>query len=108
MIERLLSTIYSIRSGNWELLRKCIRRILPYTFAVDHVNYVCYISVMLGEMPQLSNDFPDVYEEFMGRKFAAQITKNSKFSRAEAGKVIEMILNKDSKTPGNHCVFNKE
>ena len=108
MIERLLSTIYSIRSGDWELLRECIRRILPYTFAVDHINYVCYISVMLADMLQLPHDFPDVYEEFVGRKFAFQITENSKFSCIETDKVIEMTLNKDSKKPSNYCIFNKE
>ena len=108
MVELLLSTIYSIRSSDWELLLECIRRILPYTFAFDHINYAHYVSVMLGDMFQLPNDFPDVYEEFMGETFAAQLTENSKFSRIETDKVIEMTSNKDTKTPGNHYVFNKE
>ena len=38
----------------------------------------------------------------MGGKFAAQLTKDSKFSIIETDKVIEMTLNKDIKTPGNH------
>ena len=44
----------------------------------------------------------------MGGKFAAQLTENSKFSRIDIEKVIEMTLNKDKKTPGHHYVFNKE
>ena len=55
---------------------------------------------MLGDTLQLPNDFPDVYEEFMGGTFAAQLTENS--TRIETDKVIEMTLNKGTKTPGNH------
>ena len=108
MVELLLSTVYAIRSRDWELLLGCITRILPYTFPFDHINYARYLSVMLGEMLQLSNDIPDVYEEFMGGKFAAQLTENSKFSRIETDKVIKMTLNKDTKIPDNYYVFNKE
>ena len=54
------------------------------------------------------NDFPDVYQEFMSGQFAAQPTENFRFSRIETDKVIEMTLNKDTETPGNHYVFNKE
>ena len=39
MLKLLLSTIDSIRSGDWELLFERIRRILPYTFALDHISY---------------------------------------------------------------------
>ena len=97
MVELLLSTIYSIRYGDWKLLLQCITRILPYTFAFDHINYVRYISVKLGDKLPLPNDFPDVYGNFVGRKIAAQLTENSTFLRIEKDKVIEMSLNKDTK-----------
>ena len=60
MVELLSSAIYSTRYSDWELLLECIRRILPYTFAFDHINYARYLSVMLGDKLQLSNDFPNV------------------------------------------------
>ena len=104
----MLSTIYSTRSGDCKLLLECIRRILPYTFPFDNINYALYLSVMLGHMLQLPNDFPDVYKELLGGKFAAQVTESYKFSRIKTDKVIEMTLNKDTKTPVNHYVFNKE
>ena len=63
MVELLLNTIYSLRSGDWLLLIECIRHILPFTFAYDHVNYARYLTAMLGDMLQLPEDFPDVYEE---------------------------------------------
>ena len=37
---------------------------------------------MLGDKLQLPNDFPDVYEKFVERKFAAKM-KNSTFLRIE-------------------------
>ena len=60
-VELLLNTIYAIRAGYWELLLECIRNILPYTFAHDNINYVRYLSAMLGDMLQLPKDFPEVW-----------------------------------------------
>ena len=97
MVKLLLSTIYSIRYGDWKLLLQCITRILPYTFAFDHINYVRYLSVMLGDKLSLPDDFPDAYKNLIGRKFAAQLTKNSTFLRIETDKVIEMSLKKTQK-----------
>ena len=71
---------------------------------------VCFRSYQLCALPfchawrhvSAANDFPDAYEKFMGGKFAAQLTKDSKISRIETEKVIEMTLNKNINTPGNH------
>ena len=97
MVELLLSTIYSIRYGDWKLLLQCITRILPYTFSFDHINYVHYLSVMLADKLLLPNDFLDVYKNFVGRNFAAQLTVISTFLRIETDKVMETSLNKDAK-----------
>ena len=112
MVELLLQTIYSIRSGNWELFIECIREIIPYTFAYDNLNYARYLSAMLGDMLSLPTDmlslpteFPEIYEEFVRGNFAAQLSYN-KFSRSETDKVIEMTLNKDTKTPGGVTGFS--
>ena len=105
MVEPLLSTIHLIWSVDWELLLECIRRVAPYRFAFDHINYASYLPVMLGDILHLPNDFPDVYEKFMAGKFAVQLTENTEFS---TDKVIEVSLNKDTKTPSIHYVFNKE
>ena len=97
MVELLLSTIYSIRYGDWKLLLQCITRILPYTFAFDHINYVRYLSSMLADKLLLPNDFPDIYKNFVRRNFAAQLTAISTFLRIETDKVMETSLNKDAK-----------
>ena len=49
ILELLLNTIFSIWSGNWELLLECMRCILPYAFTYDNLNYIRYLNGMLGE-----------------------------------------------------------
>ena len=105
MVDLLLNTIYSVRSGKWELLLECVRDIIPYAFAYDNLNYARYLTGMLGDMLSLPTDFPEVYEEFIQAKFAAQLT-NNKFSKSETDKVIEMTLNNDTKTSGGTTGFS--
>ena len=90
MTDLLLNNIYSIRSGDWELLLKCVRSILPYCFANDNIKNACYLTLMLGDMLQLSINFPEIHQGFMRGKFAAQLCDNFGFSRVETDKVIEM------------------
>ena len=106
MVELLLSTIYSVRLGKWDLLLECIRKIIPFSFVYDHVNYTRYLPAMLGEMLELEKLFPEVHQQFQAGKIAAQLTNDNLFSRCETDKVIEMTLNKDTKTPGGTTGFS--
>ena len=62
MMELLFSLIYSVRLGKWDLLLECIRLILPFTFAYNHINYARCLPALLGEMLSLEDDYPDIYE----------------------------------------------
>ena len=106
MMELLLNTIFSIRSGDSEVLLECIICILPYAFAYDNLNYARYLTGMLGDMLRLPHDFPELHREFMKGYFAAQLTESDIFSRIETNKVIEMTLSKDSKTAGGCTGFS--
>ena len=53
--------IYTVRSESWLLLLECIREIIPFTFAYNHINYARYLTPMLGDMLKLEIDFPQVY-----------------------------------------------
>ena len=105
MMDTLLNTIYAVRRGNWDLLLESIRDIIPFFFAYDHINYARYTTVMLADMLSLPDKFPDVYAEFKKGNFSAQISDGS-FSRVETDKIIEMTLNKDTKTPGGTTGFS--
>jgi len=84
---------------------ECIREVIPFAFAYDHMNYSRYLSVMLSDMLSLENDFPEIHRQFSQGNFAAQLTEGV-FSRTETDKVIEMTLNKDTKTPGGTTGFS--
>ena len=99
MVELLLSMIYSVRLGTWDLLLEYIRKIIPFAFVYDHVNYARYLPAMLGEMLELEKLFAEVHQQLQAGKFAAQLTNDNPFSRCET-EVIEMTLNKDTKRPG--------
>ena len=105
MVGLLFNTIYVCRLGRWELLLECIRDIIPYAFAYDHVNYARYLTVMLGDMLSLKETFPEVYHQCVSGNFAAQLS-DGVFSRVETDKVIEMTLNKDTKTFGGTTGFS--
>ena len=77
MMELLLSLIYSVRLGKWDLLLKCIGSIIPFTFAYDHINYVRYLPALLGEMLSLEDYYPDIYERFKADEFSAQLSDES-------------------------------
>ena len=69
MMELLLSLIYSVRLGKWDLQLECIRSIIPFTFAYDHINYASYLPVLLGEMLSLEDDYPEIYKRFKAGRY---------------------------------------
>ena len=105
MVELLPNTIFSVRSGDWHLFMTCVKDIIPYTFAYDNINYARYLTSMFSEMLTLEDDFPEIYEEFVAGNFAVQLSNDGRFSRTEPDKVIEMTLNRDTKTLGGTAEF---
>ena len=85
---------------------ECIRSIIPFIFAYDHINYARYLLALLGEMLSLELDYPDIYERFKASEFSAHFADEGSFSRCETDKVIEMILNKGTETPGGTTGFS--
>ena len=100
MVEILLNTIYATRAGNWFLLLECYRDMMPYTFAYN-LNYAKYLPPILVEFTGLEEKYPEVYTEFIGGNFSAQMTSKNTFGRIEMDKVIEVTINKDTKCPGS-------
>ena len=83
---------------------------LLYCFTYYHINYARYLTYFLGDMLQLNKSFPGIYEQVIVRNFAAQLSSklfsHKLFSRIETDKVIQMTLNKDTKTPGGTTGFS--
>ena len=90
MVELLLNTILSVRSGDWHLFVTYVKDVIPYTFAYDNINYARYLTAMFSEMLSLEDNFPEIYKEFVAGNFAVQL--NSDCRSTEPDKVIEMTL----------------
>ena len=105
MAKILLNLIYATRAGMWDLFLETVKDIIPYTFAYDNINYSCYLTVMLGEMMKLETENPEVYDEFKKGNFTVQLS-DSTFGRVEPDKIIEMTINRDTKTPGGTTGFS--
>ena len=106
MIELLLNTIYVVRDESQDLLLECAIEMIPYCFAYNNVNFARYLRNVLGDMLGLEKDFPEVQQHFSDGAFAARLTNTNCFSRSETDKVIEMPINKDTKTPGGTTGFS--
>ena len=57
-------------------------------------------------MLSLQEDFPEIHQEFMKGNFTVQLSDDVPFAKTETDKVIEMTLNKDTKTPGGTTGFS--
>ena len=47
MVEVLLGLLRASREGNWELHLSCIRKMVPWCFAYDNINYARYVFICL-------------------------------------------------------------
>ena len=90
MVDLLLNTSYSVRSGNWDLYLICLQNVVPYTFVYDNYNYARYLTPMLGTMLDLENTHPFTFNHFKQGLFTSQLTEGQNFTRIEPDKVIEM------------------
>ena len=91
---------YATRSGNWDLYIESVRSTLPWLFAYDRHNYSRYLTSHYYDLTFLSISHPEIYREFQNDNFSIGLFASSPFAWMEMNKVIETIINKDTKTPG--------
>ena len=75
----VLQFVRSIRERNFKLYNQSLSQIIPWLFALDHINYARWLPVHIADMLNLIRSHPDVYFEFMKGHFAVQKT-NKVFS----------------------------
>lgn len=61
MAEILLGLLRASREGNWELHVSTVRKMIPWCFAYDKVNYARYLSSYLSEMSHLEKGMPSCW-----------------------------------------------
>lgn len=60
MAEILLGLLRASREGNWELHVSTVRKMIPWCFAYDKVNYARYLSSYLSEMSHLEEEHAEL------------------------------------------------
>lgn len=102
----MLGLIRASREGNWMLHLACIRKMIPWCFAYDKLNYARYLSYYYATMTQLSENHPEVHAHFMQGGFSVQIGRRNPFGRIPVDQTIEETVNKDTQTSGGTKGFS--
>lgn len=106
IVEILLGLLRASREGNWELHVSSIRKMIPWCFAYDNLNYARYLSAYLSEMSHLEEDHPDVIAYFRSGGFSVQIGDENPFGRIPVDQACEETVNKDTQTAGGTKGFS--
>ena len=105
MVGLLLQFIRAARTRNWELHLACIKKILPWFFAYDHMNYAGYLTLYWTDMVQLPQSNYAAHKALQEGDFVvARSTKP--FAKIPVDQTIEQTFNRESKTPGGITGFS--
>ncbi|KAG0712998.1 hypothetical protein GWK47_017209 [Chionoecetes opilio] len=109
MVETLLGLIRADREGDWMLHLACVRRVIPWCFAMNKVNYARYLPVYYAQMTQLHETCPELYRHFNQGYFSVQLRPGNPFARIAVDQTTEETVNKDTQTAGGTrgLVFDK-
>ena len=106
LVEILLGLLRADREGNWYLHLSCIRRMIPWCFAMDKINYARYLSVYYAQMTCLQEKSPELYDYFHRGGFSVQLKEGNPFGRIAIDQTTEETVNKDTQTPGGTRGFS--
>ena len=87
MVSTLLMFTRAQRDGNWDLHFSAFKKMLPFFFQYDHLNYAKWGSVYLAEMNMLPGE---IIAEFKQGKFVVKATK-AKFNQVDGDQAQEWL-----------------
>ena len=68
----LLMFARSLREANFEMLVTCIKAIVPWMFALDHVNYARWLTVYLQDFENMHDHANLLYRQFSDGNFTVK------------------------------------
>jgi len=75
----VLKLVGAMRAGDFSEYVQSLRQLVPWCFALDHINYARSLSLHLRDMNSLVQQHPTVYQHFCAGRFVAHKT-NRPFS----------------------------
>ena len=106
MVDILFGLLRASREGNWPLHLFSIRKMIPWCFAYDKLNYARFLSIYYAQMLELPTNHPHVHAEFMKGMFSVQLGDTNTFGRIPVDQTIEVTINKDTQTSGGTKGFS--
>jgi len=106
LVEILLGLIRADREGDWYLHLACIRKMIPWCFAMDKTNYSRYLPVHYGQMMMLNSVCPDLHQHFLNGGFSVQRSSGNPFGKIAVDQTLEETVNKDTQTSGGTRGFS--
>ena len=85
----LLSFVRSLRQANFELYIESLKKLAPWMFALDHINYVRWLPIHLRDMLLLKHKHPEICAAFQDGGFVVQ-PSNKPFSAISIDQAHEM------------------
>ena len=70
LVDILLAMKRASREGDWDLHLSSIRKLIPWCFAYDNINYARYLSSYVLEMSHLEDEHPHVFTHSKSGGFA--------------------------------------
>ena len=107
MVEIMLGLLHADWEGNWYLHLACIRRMIPWCFAMDKINYSRYLSVYLHQMTHLEEVCPELHAHSLRGGFSGQRKQGNSFGRIAVYQTTEETVNKDTQTAGGTRGFSE-
>ena len=93
----LISFVRSLRQDNFELYIESLKKLAPWMFALDHINYARWLPVHLRDMLLLKHKHPEVCAAFQDGGFAVQLS-NKPFSAVSMDQA-ELLASQRTKAP---------
>jgi hypothetical protein len=106
LVEILLGLLRADREGNWNLHLANIRKMIPWCFVADKINYARYLPVYYSQMMVLEDTAPQTYRYFMSGGFSVQKGGSNPFGRLAVDQTLEETVNKDTQTSGGTKGFS--
>ena len=94
-----MNIIYCLRTDNWNGYLEAIYMFLPYCFSLNRQNYSRNLSYYYADMIDLKMRNPTAYKYLENGRFCGSLSGNN-FSNIPMDQVIEMTINRFSKTVG--------
>ena len=88
----VLTFVYSLRAGDFQLYLESIEKLIPYFFAFNHTNYARWLPIHFLDMINLKEKHPDLYEKFVQGCFVVR-----KSQRAFSGISIDQAHEQNNK-----------